>query len=159
MLAGTVIDPLPPQWKPESGVRYDALARARTIALMRNNDSIGDPEPGRTYRTGAEGGNFGAPKLQLFRCSTNHRTNKFLRVFVKNYSVELVRRHNFSPTDCPLSFTRARFLSGILCFRAEFMCRFRTRSRMFAFGWFALAWEWLETTLGVLGLSFDGGIS
>ena len=25
--------------------------------------------------------------------------------------------------------------------------------------WLALAWEWLETTLGVLGLAFDGVIS
>ena len=30
---------------------------------------------------------------------------------------------------------------------------------MFAFGWLVVAWEWLETTLGVLGLSFDGVIS
>ena len=29
---------------------------------------------------------------------------------------------------------------------------------MFAFGWLALAWEWLEATLGVLGFSFDGVI-
>ena len=29
---------------------------------------------------------------------------------------------------------------------------------MFAFGWLAVAWEWLETTLGVLGLSFDSVI-
>ena len=28
---------------------------------------------------------------------------------------------------------------------------------MFAFGWLALAREWLETTLGDLGLPFDGG--
>ena len=29
---------------------------------------------------------------------------------------------------------------------------------MFAFGWLALAREWLETTLGDLGLPFDGVI-
>ena len=29
---------------------------------------------------------------------------------------------------------------------------------MFAFGWFAVAWEWLERTLGVLGLAFDAVI-
>ena len=29
---------------------------------------------------------------------------------------------------------------------------------MFAFAWLAVAWQWLETTLGVLGLSF-GGVS
>ena len=26
---------------------------------------------------------------------------------------------------------------------------------MFALGWLPVAWEWLERTLGVLGLSFD----
>ena len=26
---------------------------------------------------------------------------------------------------------------------------------MFAFGWLVVAWEWLERTLGALGLSFD----
>ena len=66
---------------------------------------------------------------------------------------------NFSPKGFPLSFTRARFLPGVTYFLADFKCRFRTGSRMFAFGWLALAWEWLETTLGVLGLSFDGMIS
>ena len=29
---------------------------------------------------------------------------------------------------------------------------------MFAFGWLAVAWEWLERTLGVLGFSFDAVI-
>ena len=30
---------------------------------------------------------------------------------------------------------------------------------MFAFGWLALAQDWLETTLGELGLPFDGVLS
>ena len=57
-----------------------------------------------------------------------------------------------SPKDFPLSLTRARFLLGIASVLADLLCRFRTRSRMFAFGWLAVAWEWPERTLGVLGL-------
>ena len=53
---------------------------------------------------------------------------------------------------------RVRVLPGIKDFRADFMCRCRTRSRKFACGELAVAWEWLETTLGVLGLSFDAAI-
>ena len=51
----------------------------------------------------------------------------------------------------------ACFLLRITYCLADFMCRVRTRSRMFAFGWLAVAREWLETTVGntVLGLSFD----
>ena len=66
---------------------------------------------------------------------------------------------NFSPKDFLSSFTRAFFLSRITDFLADFMCGFRTRSRMFAFGWLALAQEWLETTLVELGLPFDAVIS
>ena len=77
---------------------------------------------------------------------------------MQNPSVEsVVDDHTqLSPNDFSLSFTRVRFLPGITYFLADFMCRFRTRGRMFAFKWLAVAWEWLETALRVLGLSFDG---
>ena len=73
---------------------------------------------------------------------------------LKNPSVEsLAGDHTQLFTeDFPLSFTRARFLPGIAYFLPDYKCRFRTRSRMFAIGWLAIAWEWLERTLGVLGL-------
>ena len=63
-----------------------------------------------------------------------------------------------SPKDFLVSFARVRFLFGITYVVADVMCRFRTWSRMFAFGWLAVAWEWLERTLGVLGPSFDAVI-
>ena len=44
------------------------------------------------------------------------------------------------------------------CFLADFMCRFRTGSRMFAVEWLAVAWKWLEKTLAALGLSLDAVI-
>ena len=47
---------------------------------------------------------------------------------------------------------KVRFLPGIAYFLADFKCRIRTRSRMFALGWLTIAWEWLERTLGALGL-------
>ena len=59
-----------------------------------------------------------------------------------------------SPKDFPLSFTRARSPPGVTYFLADVICRFRTRSQMFAYGGLVVAWEWLERTLGVLGLSF-----
>ena len=79
---------------------------------------------------------------------------------MKNPSVASVAGEHtqLSPKDFPLALTRARFLPGIVYFLADFMCRFRTRSRMFAFGWLAVAWEWLERTLAALGLSFDAVI-
>ena len=58
----------------------------------------------------------------------------------------------------PVIFHEGSFFPGIIYFLADFMFRFRTRSRMFAFVWLAVAREWLETTLDVLGLSFDGVI-
>ena len=72
----------------------------------------------------------------------------------KNPSVEGAagEQTQLSPKDFPLSFTRVRFLPGITEFLADFMCRFRIRSRMFAFGWLVVAWEWLERTLGALAL-------
>ena len=70
----------------------------------------------------------------------------------------LATLRNFSPKDFQLFFTRVRFLPGITYFLADSMCRFRTRSRMFAFGWLEVAWEWLERTLAALGLSFDAVI-
>ena len=77
-----------------------------------------------------------------------------LRGFLKNPSVESVAGEHtqLSPKDFPLSSTRAHFLPGIAYFLADFRCRFRTRSRMFALGWLTVAWEWLEKTLGILGL-------
>ena len=66
---------------------------------------------------------------------------------------------NFSQKDHPLCFTRTCSLPGITYVLADFMCRFRTRSPMFACGGLAVAWEWLETTLGVLGLWFGSAIS
>ena len=53
--------------------------------------------------------------------------------------------------EAPLSF-------GLTDFLAYCMCRFRTRSRTFAFGWLVVVWEWLERTLGVLRLFFDAVI-
>ena len=66
----------------------------------------------------------------------------------RNPSVESVSGEHtqLSTKDFLSSVTRVRFLPGIADFLADFMCRFRTRSRMFAFAWLAVAWEWLETT-------------
>ena len=52
----------------------------------------------------------------------------------------------------------ARVLPEITYFLADFMRQFRTQSRMFAFGWLMVAWESLERTLGVLGISSDAAI-
>ena len=59
---------------------------------------------------------------------------------------------NFAPKDFPSSSTMVRLLPGIAYLLADVRCRFQTRSRMFALGWLTVAWEWLERTLGVLGL-------
>ena len=80
-----------------------------------------------------------------------------------NPSVESVVGEHTQPSTegFPIFFHEGPLSSwnpGITYDLADFKCRFRTRSRMFAFGWLALAWEWLETTLGVLWLSFDGVI-
>ena len=45
-------------------------------------------------------------------------------------------------------FHEGLFSSWNHIFLAVFLCRFRTRSRMFAFGWLTVGWEWLERTLG-----------
>ena len=84
----------------------------------------------------------------------NLRKTNFLRGILKNPSVESVAGEHtrLSPKDFPLSFARARFPPGISYFLADFMCRIRTRSPMFACGGLAVAWEWLARTLGVLGL-------
>ena len=73
---------------------------------------------------------------------------------LNNPSVESVagEQAQLSPKDSPLSFTRARFLPGIMSFLSDWMCRFRTRSQMFAQGGLVLTLEWLERTLGALGL-------
>ena len=120
-----------------------------------------DPKPGWAYRTGSEGGNSGAPKLQLFGVSKNAKNTNFLGGLLNNPSVESVagKHTTLSPKHFPLSFTRDRFLPGITYFLADFMCRFRTRSPMFACEGLVLAWEWLERTLGVLGLRVGSVIS
>ena len=51
---------------------------------------------------------------------------------------------NFSPKDFLSSFTRACFLPGIAYFRVDFKCRFRTRSRMFAFAYRCLGVAWKD---------------
>ena len=104
---------------------------------------------------------FRSSEIPVFRIFDNRRNTNFLRAFLKNPLVGSVAGDHtqLSPTDFLLSFTRARFLPGITTCLADVMCRFGTRSRMFAFAWLAVAWEWLEITLGVLGLSFDGVIS
>ena len=63
-----------------------------------------------------------------------------------------------STEGLPVIFHEGPFLPGITNSLADFMCRFRTRSRMFAFAWLAVAWELLEITFGALGLSIDGVI-
>ena len=81
---------------------------------------------------------------------------------MKNPSVESVAgdQTQFPPRDFPDFVTRARFLPGLtyVVVAVDLMCRFRTRSRMFAFGSLAVAWEWLERTLAALGLSLDAVI-
>ena len=78
----------------------------------------------------------------------------FLICCLKNPSVESVAGDHtqLSPKDFPLSFTRARVLPGITYVLADCMCRLRTRSPMFACGRLVVAWEWLERTLGIIGL-------
>ena len=89
----------------------------------------------------------------MFDNIAEKKTN-FLRGRLKNPSVESVAGEHtqLSPKDFLLSSTRVRFLPVIVYFLADFTCRFRTRSRMFALGWLTVVWEWLERTLGVLGL-------
>ena len=83
-----------------------------------------------------------------------HTEHIFLRECLKNPSVESVSddQTRLSPKDVLLPFTSVHVLPGCEYFLADCMCRFRTRSRMFAFGCLALAWEWLERTLGALKL-------
>ena len=57
-----------------------------------------------------------------------------------------------SQKDFPLSFTMTSFLPGFTYVLADSMCQFRTRSQMFAYGGFVVAWVCLARTLGVLGL-------
>ena len=87
-------------------------------------------------------------------CRQNRRKTNSPRGFLKNPSVEGVAGEHtqLSSKEFPLSSTRVGFLPGIAYFLVDFMCRFRTRSRMFAFGWLASTWEWLERTLDALGL-------
>ena len=97
--------------------------------------------------------------FRMFDKTAEKKTN-FIRECLKNSLVEsVVGEHTeLSPKEFLSSFTRVHFLPIMTYYLADCMCRFRTQSRMFAFGWLAVAWEWLETTLGVLGLSFDGVI-
>ena len=85
------------------------------------------------------------------------RRNRYPRITDARGSVS-GEQTQLSPKYSPLSSTMACFLPGMTYFLADCMCRFRTRSRMFAFGWPPIAWEWLERTLGVLGVSFDAVI-
>ena len=96
------------------------------------------------------------PELRNSNCSDvrqNYRKNTFSkRVLEESFCESVAGEHTqLSPKDFPLSFTRAHFLPGITYFLADFVCRFPTRSRMFALGWLTVAWECLERTLGVLG--------
>ena len=79
----------------------------------------------------------------------------------KNPSIESVAgEHTQLYTEgFPIIFHEGLFSSWNHIFLADFMCRCRTRSRMFAFGWLTVAWEWLERTLGALGLRFGSVIS
>ena len=98
---------------------------------------------------------FWSSEIPVFRYFwRNRRNTNFLRGTLKNPSVESVAGDHtqLSPKDFLLSFTRVRFLPGITYVLADVMCRFRTRSQMFACGGLAVAWEWIERTCGVLGL-------
>ena len=131
-----------------------------------------DPKPGWAYRTGwpqtgvglpngLRRRKSGAPKFQIVRCSTKSQKTNCLRGFLKNPSVESVAgKHTQLFTEgFPVIFHEGPFLPGIAYFLADFKCRVGTLSRMFALGWLTVAWEWLERTLGVLGLTFDAVIS
>ena len=84
----------------------------------------------------------------------NHRKTNFLSGVLKNPSVESVAGEHaqLSTEGFPVILHEGPFLPGIAYFHADFMCRFRTRSRKFAFGWLASTWEWVERTLDALGL-------
>ena len=115
--------------------------------------------PGPTERAPTE--EFRSSEIPFFRIFDKiAETRFFKRVFKESLRRKCSRRAcpTFAPKDFPLSFTRARFLPGITCFLADFKCRFRTRCRMFTFGWLAVAWECLERTLRVLGRSFSAVI-
>ena len=64
---------------------------------------------------------------------------------------------------CPLRgardniFHEGPFSSRIYMFLNNFMCRLQYRSQLLAYGALVVlvAWEWLERTVGVLGLSLD----
>ena len=72
---------------------------------------------------------------------------------LKNPSIERAGEHTQLFTEgFPTIFHEAPFLTGITYFLADSMCRSRTRSPMFACERLVVAWEWLERTLGVLGL-------
>ena len=121
----------------------------------------GGPKPGWAYRTGSEGGNPELRNSKLSDFRQHRRNTNSLRGFLKNSSVASVAGEHpqLSPKDFQFSSTMDRFLPGITSFLAEFRCRFRTRSRMFALGWLTVAWEWLERALGVFGLCFGSVIS
>ena len=80
--------------------------------------------------------------------------NVFSNRILKNPSVESVAgEHTQLFTEgFPIIFHEGPFPSWNRLFLADFRCRFRTRSRLLALGRLTVAWEWLERTLGVLGL-------
>ena len=82
---------------------------------------------------------------------------------MKNPLVESVSGDltQLSPKDFPLSFARVPFLPGIAYSLADLCADFELGAECLSLGglrWLALAQEWLESTLGDLGLSFDGVI-
>ena len=120
-----------------------------------------NPKPGWAYRTGSEGGNSGARNSCCFGFSTTSHTKHFSkRVFEESFSRKCSWGAYATFTEgFPIIFHEGQCSSWNRLFSYWFMCRFRTRSRMFAFGWLASTWEWLERTLDALGLCFGSVIS
>ena len=136
--------------------RLDLVVLSRGFAYCRRPPNRDGP----TERSPTEE----VPELRNSEISDfrqNRRKTNFLRGFLKNPSVESVLgEHTQLFTEgFPVIFHEGLFSSWKRFFLADFKCRFRTRSPMFAFGWLVVAWECLERTFGVLGLSVPAVIA
>ena len=120
----------------------------------KNMTPARDPKPGWSYRRGwSQTGvglpnglrrrKSGAPKIQNFGFSTKSQKMYFLRGFLKNPSVESVTGEHAQlfTEGFPVIFHEGPLSSWNRLFLADFMCRFRTRSPMFACEGLVVAWE------------------
>ena len=106
------------------------------------NDSSARPQTGVGLPNGRRRRKSGAPKFQICGCSAkSQKKTYFIRGFFEEsfYRKCSWRAYATFTEGFPVIFHEGLFLPGITDFLADFMCRLRTRSRMFAFGWLAVA--------------------